>query len=144
MRAVFTSFLILSLPSPCLAQSGKTAIMHLEEFFHPERGINRLVRALKDLDPDFFSRPYEAQEKQFFEIEGVCFPEGEQKVEGRERVKEVVCPVFEDIINEAERFAKERGIEHLVDIHDEAKLFKVDKLKDVTRAFIKGYNRRHP
>src|SRR5215208_3477897 len=93
MHTVFTSLLVLALLSPCLAQSGTTAIIHLEEFFHPERGIKRLVRALKELDPDFFSRPYEAQEKQFFEIDKVCFPEGEQKVEGHERVKEVVCPV---------------------------------------------------
>ena len=143
-HTVLTLLLALVLLQPCFAQSGKVAIIHIEEFFHPERGIKRLVRALKELDQDFFTRPFEAQEKQFFEIDKVCFPEGQQKVEVHERVKEIVCPVMDDISKRAEVFAKRQKIKQLVDIHDEVGLFKIDKLKDVTRQFINEYNRRNP
>jgi hypothetical protein len=143
-HAVLTSLLALVLLQPSFAQTGKVAIIHTEEFFHPERGIKRLIRALKELDQDFYSRPFEAQEKQFLEIDKVCFPEGLQKVEGRERVKEIVCPVLEDVSKRAEMFAKKRKIRQLVDIHDEVGLFKVGKVKDVTREFINEYNYRNP
>jgi hypothetical protein len=136
--------LILVLLQPCFAQSGRVAIIHTEEFFHPERGIKRLVRALKELDQDFFSRSFDAQEKQFLEIDKVCFPERQQKVEGHERVKEIVCQVMEDISKRAEVFARRHKIKELVDIHDEVGLFKIAKLKDFTRQFINEYNRRNP
>lgn len=142
--AVSTLLFVLVLFQPCFAQSGKVAIVHTEEFFHPTRGIKRLVRALKELDQDFFSRPFKTQEKQFLEIDKVCFPEGQQKVEGNERVKEIVCPVLDDISKRAAVFAKRRKIKEMVDIHDEVGLFKIGKLKDVTRQFINEYNRRNP
>jgi hypothetical protein len=143
-HAVLTSLLALVLLQPSFAQTGKVAIIHTEEFFHPERGIKRLIRALKELDQDFYSRPFEAQEKQFLEINKICFPEGLQIVEGRERVKEIVCPVLEDVSKRAGMFAKKRKIRQMVDIHDEVGLFKVDKLKDLTREFINYYNYRNP
>src|SRR4029434_4597393 len=117
------SLLAVVLLQPCFAQSRKVAIIHLEEFFHLERGIKRLVRALKELDQDFFSHPFEAQQKEFLEMDKVCFPERQQKIEGRERVKEIVCPVLEDISKRAEVFAKRRKIKELVDLHDGVGLF---------------------
>src|SRR5512133_2884839 len=114
--AILTSLFVLVLLQPCFAQSRKVAVMHTEEFFHPERGIKRLVRALKELDQDFYSRSLKVQEKQFLELNKVCFPEGQQKVEGRERVKEIVCPVMEDVVKRAEVFRRKRKITQLVDI----------------------------
>jgi hypothetical protein len=144
-RAALTVLLMLASPPPCLAQSRETAIIRQDELFHPERGIKRLVRALKEADRDFFSLPPRAQSRQFSEMFDFCVPaEGERKAEGGGRVEEVVCPVLKDVADRADEFGMRRRLKHLVVIRDEAGLFKVDKLKDLTRAFVKEYNRRNP
>jgi len=153
---------------------GKFAIIDTETFGDQKEGIKRLVAAFQTVEREFKPRRdeiqtlrtrYEALVKEVNDTKAVAAPaalqakadQAEQlKVEierkqqdGQKaldkRVQELTGPVYQDIGNALQAYAKARGLSVVFDVSKmQGVVMVVDGGIDITNAFIAEYNTRNP
>jgi Skp family chaperone for outer membrane proteins len=153
---------------------GKFAIIDTEAFGDQKDGIKRLVAAFQAVEREFKPRRddiqtlrtrYDALVKEVNETKAVAAPaalqakadQAEQlKVEierkqqdGQKaldkRVQELTGPVYQDIGNALQAYAKARGLTVVFDVSKmQGVVMVVDGSIDITGAFIADYNQRNP
>jgi len=153
---------------------GKFAIIDTEAFGDQKDGIKRLVAAFQTVEREFKPRRdeiqtlktrYDALVKEINDTKAVAAPaalqtkadQAEQlKVEierkqqdGQKsldkRVQELTGPVYQDIGNALQAFAKARGLSVVFDVSKmQGVVMVVDGGIDITNAFIADYNTRNP
>ena len=153
---------------------GKFAIIDTDAFNDPAQGIKRLVAAFQTVEREFKPRRdeiqtlrtrYEALAKEINDTKAVAAPAALQtkadqaealKVEierkqqdGQKaldkRVQELTGPVYQDIGNALQAFAKARGLSVVFDVSKmQGVVMVVDGGIDITNAFIAEYNTRNP
>ena len=153
---------------------GKIAIVYAAAFQDGKAGIARLAAAANRVDSEFQPRRTELQGMQtryntlIQNIEkqrAVADPATLQKqVEEADRLKtemerkqqdgqrdyqrrfgEVMAPLFDDIGKALDAFAKQRGINVIIDASKlEGAIFVTNNAVDITNAFIAEYNQRNP
>lgn len=153
---------------------GKFAIIDTEAFGDQKEGIKRLVAAFQTVEREFKPRRdeittlrtrYEALAKEINDTKAVSDPkalqtkadqatqleveikrkqEDGQKALDR-RVQELTGPVYQDIGNALQAFAKARGLTVVFDVSKmQGVVMVVDGSVDITNAFIADYNTRNP
>ena len=153
---------------------GKFAIIDTEAFGDQKEGIKRLVAAFQTVEREFKPRRdeiqtlrtrYDALVKEVNDTRAVAAPAALQakadqaealKVEierkqqdGQKaldkRVQELTGPVYQDIGNALQAFAKARGLSVVFDVSKmQGVVMVVDGGIDITGAFIADYNTRNP
>ncbi|HEX7314576.1 MAG TPA: OmpH family outer membrane protein [Pyrinomonadaceae bacterium] len=153
---------------------GKFAIIDTEAFGDQKEGIKRLVAAFQTVEREFKPRRdeittlrtrYDALVKEINDTKAVAAPaalqakadQAEQlKVEierkqqdGQKsldkRVQELTGPVYQDIGNALQAYAKARGLSVVFDVSKmQGVVMVVDGGIDITNAFIADYNTRNP
>jgi Skp family chaperone for outer membrane proteins len=153
---------------------GKFAIIDTEAFGDSKEGIQRLVAAFQTVEREFKPRRdeitnlknrYEALVKEVNDTKAVAAPaaltakaeqasqleieikrkqEDGQKALDR-RVQELTGPVYQDIGNALQAYAKARGLSVVFDVSKmQGVVMVVDGGIDITNAFIADYNQRNP
>jgi Skp family chaperone for outer membrane proteins len=153
---------------------GKFAIIDTEAFGDTKEGIQRLVAAFQTVEREFKPRRDEittlktrydglvkevndtkavadqkavavkAEQAQQLEIEIKRKQEDGQKALDR-RVQELTGPVYTDIGNALQAYAKARGLTVVFDVSKmQGVVMVVDGSIDITNAFIADYNQRNP
>jgi Skp family chaperone for outer membrane proteins len=153
---------------------GKFAIIDTEAFGDQKEGIKRLVAAFQTVEREFKPRRdeiqalrtrYETIAKDIEATKAVADPnalrakadqatqleteikrkqEDGQKALDR-RVQELTGPVYQDIGNALQAFAKARGLSVVFDVSKmQGVVMVVDGAIDITNAFIADYNARNP
>lgn len=153
---------------------GKFAIIDTEAFGDQKEGIKRLVAAFQTVEREFKPRRDEieglrtryaslvkevndtkavaapaalqtkADQAQQLEIEIKRKQEDGQKALDK-RVQELTGPVYQDIGNALQAYAKARGLSVVFDVSKmQGVLMVVDGGIDITNAFIADYNQRNP
>jgi Skp family chaperone for outer membrane proteins len=153
---------------------GKFAIIDTEAFGDQKDGIKRLVAAFQTVEREFKPRRdeitalrnrYDALVKDIDATKAVSDPKALQaKVDQAEalkveierkqqdgqkaldkRVQELTGPVYQDIGNALQAFAKARGLSVVFDVSKmQGVVMVVDGGIDITNAFIADYNQRNP
>jgi Skp family chaperone for outer membrane proteins len=163
-----------SAPSSGALAEGKFAIIDTEAFGDPKEGIQRLVAAFQTVEREFKPRRdeiqtlrtrYDALVKEVNDTKAVAAPaalqtkadqatqleteikrkqEDGQKALDR-RVQELTGPVYQDIGNALQAYAKSRGLSAVFDVSKmQGVIMVVDGGLDITNAFITEYNQRNP
>ena len=153
---------------------GKFAIIDTEAFGDTKEGIQRLVAAFQTVEREFKPRRdeittlrtrYEALVKEVNDTKAVADPKTLQakadqasqleieikrkQEDGQKaldkRVQDVTGPVYQDIGNALQAYAKARGLSVVFDVSKmQGVLMVVDGGIDITSAFIAEYNQRNP
>ena len=153
---------------------GKFAIIDTEAFGDQKEGIKRLVAAFQTVEREFKPRRdditslrtrYDALAKDIEATKAVSDPKALQtKVDQAEalkveierkqqdgqkaldkRVQELTGPVYQDIGNALQAYAKARGLSVVFDVSKmQGVVMVVDGGIDITNAFIADYNQRNP
>ncbi|HEX6182989.1 MAG TPA: OmpH family outer membrane protein [Pyrinomonadaceae bacterium] len=153
---------------------GKFAIIDTDAFNDPAQGIKRLVAAFQTVEREFKPRRdeittlktrYDALVKEIQDTQKVAAPaalatkaeqaealkvEIERKQQDGQRAldrraQELTGPVFQDIGNALQAFAKARGLTVIFDLSKMGNAVMVlDGAPDITAAFIADYNTRNP
>ncbi len=153
---------------------GKFAIIDTDAFNDPAQGIKRLVAAFQTVEREFKPRRdeiqslktrYDALVKEIQDTQKVAAPaalqakadQAEQlKVEierkqqdGQKaldkRVSDLTGPVYQDVGNALQAFAKARGLTVIFDVSKmQGVVMVVNDSIDITGAFIADYNQRNP
>ena len=153
---------------------GKFAIIDTETFGDQKEGIKRLVAAFQTVEREFKPRRdeiqtlrtrYEALAKEINDTRAVAAPAAIQakadqaqqleieikrkQEDGQKaldkRVQELTGPVYQDIGNALQAFAKARGLTVVFDVSKmQGVVMVVDGSVDITNAFIADYNARNP
>jgi Skp family chaperone for outer membrane proteins len=153
---------------------GKFAIIDTEAFADPKDGIKRLVVAFQTLDREFKPRRDEVQQlqarydalvKEVNDTKNVADQkalaakadqadqlkteierkqqDGQKALE--KRAAELTQPIYQDIGNALQAFAKQRGLSVIFDISKmQGAVMMVNSSMDITDAFIADYNQRNP
>ena len=160
-------------PAAAIAE-GKFAIIDTDAFNDPAQGIKRLVAAFQTVEREFKPRRDEitglktrydalvkevndtkavadqkalaakADQAQQLEIEIKRKQEDGQKALDR-RVQELTGPVYQDIGNALQAYAKARGLSVIFDVSKmQGVVMVVNEGVDITGAFIADYNTRNP
>jgi Skp family chaperone for outer membrane proteins len=160
-------------PAAAIAE-GKFAIIDTDAFNDPAQGIKRLVAAFQTVEREFKPRRDEitglktrydalvkevndtkavadqkalaakADQAQQLEIEIKRKQEDGQKALDR-RVQELTGPVYQDIGNALQAYAKARGLSVIFDVSKmQGVVMVVNEGVDITGAFIADYNQRNP
>jgi Skp family chaperone for outer membrane proteins len=163
-----------SAPASGVIAEGKFAIIDTEAFGDPKEGIQRLVAAFQTVEREFKPRRDELQGLQTryaslvkevndtkavadqkalatkadqatqLETEIKRKQEDGQKALDR-RVQELTGPVYQDIGNALQAYAKSRGLSVVFDVSKmQGVVMVVDGGIDITNAFIAEYNQRNP
>ncbi|HEX8499318.1 MAG TPA: OmpH family outer membrane protein [Pyrinomonadaceae bacterium] len=153
---------------------GKFAIIDTDAFNDPSQGIKRLVAAFQTVEREFKPRRdeitglktrYDALVKEINETKAVADQkalatkadqatqleteikrkqEDGQKALDR-RVQELTGPVYQDIGNALQAFARARGLSVIFDVSKmQGVVMVVNEGVDITGAFIADYNQRNP
>lgn len=153
---------------------GKFAIIDTEAFGDQKDGIKRLVAAFQAVEREFKPRRdeiqtlrtrYEALAKEINDTKAVAAPAALQtkadqatqleteikrkQEDGQKaldkRVQELTAPVYQDIGNALQAYAKARGLSVVFDVSKmQGVVMVVDGGIDITNAFIAEYNTRNP
>jgi Skp family chaperone for outer membrane proteins len=153
---------------------GKFAIIDTESFGDQKDGIKRLVAAFQTVEREFKPRRdeiqglrtrYDALVKEVNDTKAVAAPAAlAQKADQAEalkveierkqqdgqkaldkRVQELTGPVYQDIGNALQAYAKARGLSVVFDVSKmQGVVMVVDGAIDITNAFIAEYNTRNP
>ncbi|HEX8150823.1 MAG TPA: OmpH family outer membrane protein [Pyrinomonadaceae bacterium] len=153
---------------------GKFAIIDTESFGDQKDGIKRLVAAFQTVEREFKPRRdeiqtlrtrYEALVKEVNDTKAVAAPAALQtkadqaqqleieikrkQEDGQKaldkRVQELTGPVYQDIGNALQAYAKARGLSVVFDVSKmQGVVMVVDGGIDITNAFIADYNQRNP
>ena len=153
---------------------GKFAIIDTDAFNDPAQGIKRLVAAFQTVEREFKPRRdeittlktrYDALVKEIQDTQKVAAPAALQaKAEQAEqlkteierkqqdgqkaldkRVSDLTGPVYQDIGNALQAFAKARGLSVIFDVSKmQGVVMVVNEGVDITGAFIADYNQRNP
>lgn len=153
---------------------GKVAIIDTDAFTDQQTGVKRLITAFGTIDREFKPRRdeiqqlrnrYDALVKQIQDTQKVAKPESlaqladqaetlkkdiERKQEDgqralEKRAKELTDPVYQDIGNALQAFARQRGITLVFDVSKMGGVIMiVNNAVDITDAFIADYNQRNP
>ena len=159
---------------PVTVAEGKFAIIDTEAFGDQKEGIQRLVAAFQTVEREFKPRRdeiqtlrtrYDALVKEINDTKAVAAPAALQtkadqaealKVEierkqqdGQKaldkRVQDLTGPVYQDIGNALQAYAKARGLTVVFDVSKmQGVVMVVDGAIDITNAFIAEYNPRNP
>ena len=160
-------------PAAAIAE-GKFAIIDTDAFNDPAQGIKRLVAAFQTVEREFKPRRDEIQslrtrlealvkeiestkavadqkalaakadQAQQLEIEIKRKQEDGQKALDR-RVQELTGPVYQDIGNALQAYAKARGLSVIFDVSKmQGVVMVVNESIDITAPFIADYNQRNP
>jgi Skp family chaperone for outer membrane proteins len=159
---------------PVTVAEGKFAIIDTEAFGDQKEGIQRLVAAFQTVEREFKPRRdeiqtlrtrYDALVKEINDTKAVAAPAALQtkadqaealKVEierkqqdGQKaldkRVQDLTGPVYQDIGNALQAYAKARGLTVVFDVSKmQGVVMVVDGSIDITNAFIAEYNQRNP
>jgi len=160
-------------PAAAIAE-GKFAIIDTDAFNDPAQGIKRLVAAFQTVEREFKPRRDEitglktrydalvkevndtkavadqkalaakADQAQQLEIEIKRKQEDGQKALDR-RVQELTGPVYQDIGNALQAYAKARGLSVIFDVSKmQGVVMVVNESIDITAPFIADYNQRNP
>jgi Skp family chaperone for outer membrane proteins len=160
-------------PAAAIAE-GKFAIIDTDAFGDQKDGIKRLVAAFQAVEREFKPRRdeittlrtrYEALAKEINDTRAVSDPKALQaktdqvaqleteikrkQEDGQKaldkRVQELTGPVYQDIGNALQAFAKARGLSVVFDVSKmQGVVMVVDGGIDITSAFIADYNQRNP
>ena len=161
-------------PSVAAVAEGKFAIIDTDAFADQQQGIKRLVAAFQAVEREFKPRRdeiqglktrYDALVKEINDTQKVADPktlaakadqaaqletEIKRKQEDGQkaldkRAQELTGPIFQDIGNALQAFAKARGLSVLFDLSKMGNAVMVlDGAPDITAAFIADYNQRNP
>ena len=153
---------------------GKFAIIDTESFGDQKDGIKRLVAAFQTVEREFKPRRdeiqalrtrYDALVKEVNDTKAVAAPAAlAQKADQAEalkveierkqqdgqkaldkRVQELTGPVYQDVGNALQAYAKARGLSVVFDVSKmQGVVMVVDGAIDITNAFIAEYNTRNP
>ena len=153
---------------------GKFAIIDTDAFNDPAQGIKRLVAAFQTVEREFKPRRdeittlktrYDALVKEIQDTQKVAAPaalaakaeQAEQlktEIERKQqdgqkaldkRVQDLTGPVYQDIGNALQAFAKARGLTVIFDVSKmQGVVMVVNDSVDITGAFIADYNTRNP
>ena len=153
---------------------GKFAIIDTEAFGDQKEGIQRLVAAFQTVEREFKPRRdeiqtlktrYDSLVKEVNDTKAVAAPAALQakadqasqleieikrkQEDGQKaldkRVQELTGPVYQDIGNALQAYAKARGLSVVFDVSKmQGVLMVVDGGIDITNAFIADYNQRNP
>lgn len=153
---------------------GKVAIIDSDAFGDQKAGVQRLIAAFATLDREFKPRRDELQglqtryqtiAKQIEDTKAVAKPESlaqladqlstiERDVKRKQedgqaayqkRLQELTEPVFRDLSQALQNYAKQRGIAVVFDISKMGNaMLVVNDALDITDAFIADYNQRNP
>ena len=153
---------------------GKFAIIDTEAFGDQKEGIKRLVAAFQTVEREFKPRRdeitnlktrYDALVKEVNDTKAVAAPAALQakadqaqqleieikrkQEDGQKaldkRVQELTGPVYQDVGNALQAYAKARGLSVVFDVSKmQGVLMVVDGGIDITNAFIADYNQRNP
>jgi Skp family chaperone for outer membrane proteins len=153
---------------------GKFAIIDTDAFNDPAQGIKRLVAAFQTVEREFKPRRdeittlktrYDALVKEIQDTQKVAAPaalaakaeQAEQlktEIERKQqdgqkaldkRVSDLTGPVYQDIGNALQAFAKARGLTVIFDVSKmQGVVMVVNDSVDITGAFIADYNTRNP
>jgi Skp family chaperone for outer membrane proteins len=153
---------------------GKFAIIDTEAFGDQKEGIQRLVAAFQTVEREFKPRRdeittlrnrYDALVKEVNDTKAVAAPAALQtkadqaealkiEIERKQqdgqkaldkRVQELTGPVYQDIGNALQAYAKARGLSVVFDVSKmQGVVMVVDGGIDITSAFIAEYNQRNP
>ena len=153
---------------------GKFAIIDTEAFGDTKEGIQRLVAAFQTVEREFKPRRdeiqtlktrYDALVKEINDTQKVAAPDAlrtkadqaealkveieRKQQDGQKaldkRVQEVTGPVYQDIGNALQAYAKARGLSVVFDVSKmQGVVMVVDGGIDITNAFIADYNQRNP
>ncbi|MDQ1605523.1 MAG: hypothetical protein QOE01_3368 [Actinomycetota bacterium] len=153
---------------------GKFAIIDTEAFGDTKEGIQRLVAAFQTVEREFKPRRdeittlktrYDALVKEINDTKAVAAPAALQtkadqasqleieikrkQEDGQKaldkRVQDLTGPVYQDIGNALQAYAKARGLSVVFDVSKmQGVLMVVDGGIDITSAFIADYNQRNP
>ena len=153
---------------------GKFAIIDTDAFGDTKEGIQRLVAAFQAVEREFKPRRdeiqnlktrYDALVKQANDTKAVADPKAlaakadqasqleieikRKQEDGQKaldkRVQELTGPVYQDIGNALQAFAKARGLSVVFDVSKmQGVIMVVDGAIDITGAFIADYNQRNP
>jgi Skp family chaperone for outer membrane proteins len=153
---------------------GKFAIIDTDAFNDPAQGIKRLVAAFQTVEREFKPRRdeittlktrYDALVKEIQDTQKVAAPAALQtKAEQAEqlkveierkqqdgqkaldkRVSDLTGPVYQDIGNALQAYAKARGLSVIFDVSKmQGVVMVVNDQIDITGAFIADYNQRNP
>lgn len=153
---------------------GKFAIIDTDSFGDTKEGIKRLVAAFQAVEREFKPRRdeiqtlrtrYEALAKEINDTKAVAAPAALQtkadqatqleteikrkQEDGQKaldkRVQELTAPVYQDIGNALQAYAKARGLSVVFDVSKmQGVVMVVDGGIDITNAFIAEYNTRNP
>jgi Skp family chaperone for outer membrane proteins len=153
---------------------GKFAIIDTEAFGDPKTGIARLVNAFNAVEREFKPRRDEVQQlqaryeqllKEIDATKGVADQktltakadqaetiekeikrkqeDGQRDLERRARA--LTDPIYQDISNALQAFAKQRGVAVIFDVSKMGQaMFVVNDAVDITDSFIADYNQRNP
>lgn len=153
---------------------GKVAIIDTDAFADQQNGVKRLVNAFGTLDREFKPRRdeiqqmrtrYEALLKQIQDTQKVANQQSlaqladqaetlkkeiERKQEDgqralEKRAKELTDPIYQDIGNALQAYARQRGITLVFDVSKMGGVVMVvNNAVDITDAFVADYNQRNP
>jgi Skp family chaperone for outer membrane proteins len=163
-----------AVPGAVTVAEGKFAIIDTESFGDAKEGIQRLVAAFQTVEREFKPRRdeittlktrYDALVKEVNDTKAVAAPAALQakadqaqqleieikrkQEDGQKaldkRVQELTGPVYQDIGNALQAYAKARGLSVVFDVSKmQGVLMVVDGGIDITNAFIAEYNQRNP
>ena len=152
----------------------KFAIVDTEEFADPKTGVTRLTAAFSKLDGEMQPRReelkqltarYEQLSKEINDTKAVADQKSLQaKADQAEvlqkdikrkqedgqrdmdkRAKDLTDPVYRDLSDSLQAYAKQRGVSVIVDISKfRGAMMVVNDQIDITKAFISDYNSKHP
>jgi Skp family chaperone for outer membrane proteins len=153
---------------------GKFAIIDTDAFSDPKSGIKRLVAAFQTVEREFKPRRdevqalqarYDALAKEINDTKGVADTkalaakadqatqleteikrkqeDGQKDLE--KRVQTLTQPIYQDIGNALQAFAKQRGLSVVFDVSKmQGVVMVVNDSIDITDAFVADYNQRNP
>jgi Skp family chaperone for outer membrane proteins len=160
-------------PAQTLPDS-KVAIVDTEEFGDAKTGVTRLVNAFSTLERDMKPKRDELQQLQarydqlVKEINATTAVADQKTIASKaeqaeslqkdikrkqedgqrdmdKRVKDLTEPIYTDISDALQAFAKQRGVSVIVDISKfRGAMMVVNDQIDITKAFITDYNSKHP
>lgn len=172
--ALITVF-FLTLAIAANAQSGKIAIINTQAFSDQKIGITRLAAMYKKVEDEFKPRHdeiktlmtrYEQLKKEITDTKALAdqktitakidqaeklerdikFKREDGQAAMEKRFAELSNPVFTDIQTALKTFAKQKGIDVILDIgrDNSGSIFLMNEAADITRVFITEYNKINP
>jgi|SRR5215813_3642657 len=164
----------LTVAGQATVPDSKVAIVDTEEFGDPKTGVTRLVTAFGALEREMKPRRDELQQLQtrydqlVKEINATTNVADQKSLATKseqaeslqkdikrkqedgqrdmdKRVKDLTEPIYTDISDALQAFAKQRGVSVIVDISKfRGAMMVINDQVDITKAFIADYNGKHP